>query len=168
MILDCFRFFRQFILLFAVHFTSISMFRCIAAIFQTGVASMTAGSFAMLITFVFAGFAIPYSKIFALSSFQSCSKVPLKHHFGFFCSRYASVVEVGFLGKSYKLRRDWALCKRVSCSAVAASDSLSPYLFPLIIQCLFILQDLNQFSGYVCRCNPRILPWDEPYSKAEG
>ncbi|CAH2058921.1 unnamed protein product [Thlaspi arvense] len=55
------RFVRHFIMLFAVHFTSISMFRCIAAIFQTGVASMTAGSFAILVTFVFAGFAIPYT-----------------------------------------------------------------------------------------------------------
>ncbi|CAF1813106.1 unnamed protein product [Brassica napus] len=55
------RFLRQFIMLFAVHFTSISMFRCIASIFQTGVASMAAGSFAILATFVFAGFAIPYT-----------------------------------------------------------------------------------------------------------
>ncbi|XP_010515840.1 PREDICTED: ABC transporter G family member 37 isoform X2 [Camelina sativa] len=53
------RFFKQFILLFAVHFTSISMFRCLAAIFQTVVASITAGSFGILITFVFAGFVIP-------------------------------------------------------------------------------------------------------------
>ncbi|XP_010516996.1 PREDICTED: ABC transporter G family member 33 [Camelina sativa] len=58
---EAYRFFRQFILLFAVHFTSISMFRCIAAIFQTGVASLAAGSFVMLLTFVFAGFAIPYT-----------------------------------------------------------------------------------------------------------
>ncbi|CAH8361817.1 unnamed protein product [Eruca vesicaria subsp. sativa] len=55
------RFFKQFIMLFAVHFTTISMFRCIAGIFQTGVASMAAGGFAVLITFVFAGFAIPYT-----------------------------------------------------------------------------------------------------------
>ncbi|CAH8387142.1 unnamed protein product [Eruca vesicaria subsp. sativa] len=55
------RFLRQFMMLFAVHFTSISMFRCIAAVFQTGVAAMAAGSFAILITFVFAGFAIPYT-----------------------------------------------------------------------------------------------------------
>ncbi|CAH2064224.1 unnamed protein product [Thlaspi arvense] len=53
------RFFRQFVLLFLVHFTSISMFRCLAAIFQTVVASTTAGSFGILITFVFAGFVIP-------------------------------------------------------------------------------------------------------------
>ncbi|AEE79095.1 ABC transporter-like protein [Arabidopsis thaliana] len=53
------RFFKQFILLFAVHFTSISMFRCLAAIFQTVVASITAGSFGILFTFVFAGFVIP-------------------------------------------------------------------------------------------------------------
>ncbi|KAL1209986.1 ABC transporter G family member 33 [Cardamine amara subsp. amara] len=58
---EAYRFFRQFIMLFGVHFTSISMFRCIAAIFQTGPASMTAGSFVMLITFIFAGFAIPYT-----------------------------------------------------------------------------------------------------------
>lgn len=98
-------------MLFAVHFTSISMFRCVAAIFQTGVVSMAAGSFVMLITFVFAGFAIPYSKIFTLFvSFQSCSKVPFTHDVGW-CSRYAGVAEMGFLGKSYKLCRDWALCK---------------------------------------------------------
>ncbi|KAL0720920.1 hypothetical protein Bca4012_035519 [Brassica carinata] len=48
-------------MLFAVHFTTISMFRCIAGIFQTGVASMAAGGFAVLVTFVFAGFAIPYT-----------------------------------------------------------------------------------------------------------
>nr|VDD05757.1 unnamed protein product [Brassica oleracea] len=54
-------FLKQFIMLFAVHFTTISMFRCIAGIFQTGVASMAAGGFAVLITFVFAGFAIPYT-----------------------------------------------------------------------------------------------------------
>ncbi|CAA7046262.1 unnamed protein product [Microthlaspi erraticum] len=53
------RFFRQFILLFLVHFTSLSMFRSLAAIFQTVVASTTAGSFGILITFVFAGFVIP-------------------------------------------------------------------------------------------------------------
>ncbi|KAG2326565.1 hypothetical protein Bca52824_009293 [Brassica carinata] len=55
------RFFRQFMMLFAVHFTTISMFRCIASIFQTGVASMAAGNFAILATFVFSGFAIPYT-----------------------------------------------------------------------------------------------------------
>ncbi|KAG2326564.1 hypothetical protein Bca52824_009292 [Brassica carinata] len=55
------RFLKQFIMLFAVHFTTISMFRCIAGIFQTGVASMAAGGFAVLVTFVFAGFAIPYT-----------------------------------------------------------------------------------------------------------
>ncbi|ESQ52364.1 hypothetical protein EUTSA_v10016144mg [Eutrema salsugineum] len=55
------RFFRQLIMLFAVHFTSISMFRCIAAVFQTGVASMEAGTIAVLVTFVFAGFVIPYT-----------------------------------------------------------------------------------------------------------
>lgn len=106
---------------------------------------MAAGSFVMLITFVFAGFAIPYSKIFTLFvSFQSCSKVPFTHDIGW-CSRYAGVAEVGFLGKSYKLRRDRALSKRVSCTAVAASDSLFPYLFLLIIQYLLILQELIGF-----------------------
>jgi len=39
------------------------MFRCLAAIFQTVVASITAGSFGILFTFVFAGFVIPPRKI---------------------------------------------------------------------------------------------------------
>ncbi|XP_038702837.1 pleiotropic drug resistance protein 3-like isoform X2 [Tripterygium wilfordii] len=52
------RFLRQFILLFAVHFTSISMFRFLAAIFQTSVVAMTAGSFAILLLLLFGGFVI--------------------------------------------------------------------------------------------------------------
>ncbi|GLT32727.1 hypothetical protein SLA2020_073720 [Shorea laevis] len=52
------RFFCQLILLVALHFASISMFRFLASIFQTGDASMTAGSFTMLFTFLFGGFII--------------------------------------------------------------------------------------------------------------
>ncbi|GLT32733.1 hypothetical protein SLA2020_073780 [Shorea laevis] len=52
------RFFSQLILLVALHFASISMFRFLASIFQTGDASMTAGSFTMLFTFLFGGFII--------------------------------------------------------------------------------------------------------------
>ncbi|KAH9676826.1 ABC transporter G family member 37 [Citrus sinensis] len=50
---EVWRFFRQFILLFAVHFTSISMFRFVASVFQTVVAAMTAGSFAILLVLLF-------------------------------------------------------------------------------------------------------------------
>ncbi|CAL8079445.1 unnamed protein product [Prunus armeniaca] len=55
------RFFRQFLLLFAVHLTSISMFRFIASFFQTVGASMTAGSSAILSVLLFGGFVIPKS-----------------------------------------------------------------------------------------------------------
>ncbi|KAH9676822.1 ABC transporter G family member 37 [Citrus sinensis] len=55
---EVWRFFRQFILLFAVHFTSISMFRFVASVFQTVVAAMTAGSFAILLVLLFGGFVI--------------------------------------------------------------------------------------------------------------
>ncbi|KAL0805402.1 hypothetical protein Bca101_097893 [Brassica carinata] len=60
------RFFKQFILLFLVHFTSISMFRCLAAIFQTVVASVTAGSFASMPAWLKWGFwanPLSYSEI---------------------------------------------------------------------------------------------------------
>ncbi|KAA8545298.1 hypothetical protein F0562_020082 [Nyssa sinensis] len=53
------RFFRQLILLFAVHLTSISMFRLLASVFQTMVASTTAGSLSILFVLLFGGFAIP-------------------------------------------------------------------------------------------------------------
>ncbi|KAL5564644.1 hypothetical protein UlMin_027808 [Ulmus minor] len=53
------RFFRQFLLLFTVHLTSISMFRFIASVFQTAVASMTAGSLSILFVLLFGGFVIP-------------------------------------------------------------------------------------------------------------
>ncbi|KAI4310915.1 hypothetical protein MLD38_035860 [Melastoma candidum] len=53
------RFFRQFLLFFAVHWSSISMFRFVASIFRTVVASNTAGSFSILIVFMCGGFAIP-------------------------------------------------------------------------------------------------------------
>ncbi|KAM3752301.1 hypothetical protein ACB098_03G007200 [Castanea mollissima] len=57
------RFFRQFILLFAVHLSSLSMFRFLASVFQTNNASMTAGSFAILIVLVFSGFIITQSSM---------------------------------------------------------------------------------------------------------
>ncbi|KAK9920066.1 hypothetical protein M0R45_028629 [Rubus argutus] len=52
------RFIFQFFLLFAVHLTSISMFRFLASFFQTMVATMTAGSFAILFLLLFSGFII--------------------------------------------------------------------------------------------------------------
>ncbi|XP_030477545.1 pleiotropic drug resistance protein 3-like isoform X2 [Syzygium oleosum] len=57
------RFFRQLILLFSVHLSSISMFRFLASIFQTVVASTTAGSFAIVILMLFGGFIIPKSSM---------------------------------------------------------------------------------------------------------
>ncbi|EEF43177.1 ATP-binding cassette transporter, putative [Ricinus communis] len=53
------RFFRQLLLLFMVHLTSISMFRLIASIFQTGVASVTIGSLFIVINVLFGGYIIP-------------------------------------------------------------------------------------------------------------
>ncbi|GLT31125.1 hypothetical protein SLA2020_058860 [Shorea laevis] len=46
------------ILLLALHFASISMFCFLASIFQTADVSLTAGSFAMLLSFLFGGFVI--------------------------------------------------------------------------------------------------------------
>ncbi|CAK9326772.1 unnamed protein product [Citrullus colocynthis] len=54
------RFFQQLIILFAVHLTSLSMFRLIASVFQTNVASMTVGSFAILLVLIFGGFIITH------------------------------------------------------------------------------------------------------------
>ncbi|XP_021291929.1 pleiotropic drug resistance protein 3-like [Herrania umbratica] len=53
------RFFRQFLLFFGVHLASISMFRCIASLFQTIVASTTAGALAIMIILLFGGFILP-------------------------------------------------------------------------------------------------------------
>ncbi|KAK1591855.1 hypothetical protein Q3G72_014681 [Acer saccharum] len=55
------RFFRHFLLLFIVHLTSISMFRCIASLFQTMVTSMTVGIASILTLLLFGGFIIPKS-----------------------------------------------------------------------------------------------------------
>ncbi|KAF7818005.1 pleiotropic drug resistance protein 3-like [Senna tora] len=52
------RFFRHFILLFAVHLTSISMFRFLASIFGRMASSMAAGSYAILGVALFSGFII--------------------------------------------------------------------------------------------------------------
>lgn len=56
------RFLRQFILFFAVHLSSVSMFRFLASAFRTMVASATAGSFAILLVLLFGGFIIPQRK----------------------------------------------------------------------------------------------------------
>ncbi|XWS53453.1 hypothetical protein CRYUN_Cryun10bG0002700 [Craigia yunnanensis] len=53
------RFFRQFLLYFGVHLASISMFRCIASLFQTIVASTTVGALATMVNLLFGGFILP-------------------------------------------------------------------------------------------------------------
>ncbi|KAF7126875.1 hypothetical protein RHSIM_Rhsim11G0074600 [Rhododendron simsii] len=53
------RFFRQWILLFAVHFVAISMFRFVASVCRTLVASVAVGSLLILFAFSFSGFVIP-------------------------------------------------------------------------------------------------------------
>ncbi|KAG4932201.1 hypothetical protein JHK87_046203 [Glycine soja] len=53
------RFFRQFLLLFIIHVTSVSMFRFIASVCQTVVASVTAGTVTILVVLLFGGFIIP-------------------------------------------------------------------------------------------------------------
>ncbi|KAI9196707.1 hypothetical protein LWI28_026286 [Acer negundo] len=57
------RFFRHFLLLFIVHLASISMFRSIASLCQTVVASMTIGSVSILTLLLFGGFVIPKSSM---------------------------------------------------------------------------------------------------------
>ncbi|XP_024966212.1 pleiotropic drug resistance protein 3-like [Cynara cardunculus var. scolymus] len=57
------RFFRQLVLLFAMHFTSISMFRFFASLFRTVVASTTAGSISFLFLLSFGGFILPYTSM---------------------------------------------------------------------------------------------------------
>ncbi|XP_031274859.1 pleiotropic drug resistance protein 3-like [Pistacia vera] len=54
------RFFRQLILLFAVHFTSLSMFQFLASVCQTVTAATTAGCFALLLVTIFGGFIIKH------------------------------------------------------------------------------------------------------------
>ncbi|CAK9322842.1 unnamed protein product [Citrullus colocynthis] len=58
-----FRFFQQFILQFAVHLSSLSMYRMIASIFQTIDASMAIGNFAILFALLFGGFIISRSSM---------------------------------------------------------------------------------------------------------
>ncbi|KAJ0912800.1 putative ABC-2 type transporter, plant PDR ABC transporter associated [Helianthus annuus] len=62
------RFFRQLLLLCATHFTSVSMFRFIASVFQTVDAAITMGSIAILILLSFGGFIIPHSKFLMTST----------------------------------------------------------------------------------------------------
>ncbi|KAI8027821.1 Pleiotropic drug resistance protein 3 [Camellia lanceoleosa] len=57
------RFLRQFLLPFAVHLAAPSMFRFLASIFRTVVASNTAGSMLILFVFLFSGFLIPKSSM---------------------------------------------------------------------------------------------------------
>ncbi|KZV47395.1 pleiotropic drug resistance protein 3-like [Dorcoceras hygrometricum] len=57
------RFFRQMIMLFAVHMTSISMFRFMASVFRSVVASTTAASMCILFLMLFSGFLIPRSSM---------------------------------------------------------------------------------------------------------
>ncbi|MFS7986556.1 putative ABC-2 type transporter, plant PDR ABC transporter associated [Helianthus anomalus] len=58
-----YRFFRQLVLNFAMHFTSVSMFQFLASVFRTVVASTTSGSMALLFLLSFGGFILPYNKM---------------------------------------------------------------------------------------------------------
>ncbi|KAL3515879.1 hypothetical protein ACH5RR_022781 [Cinchona calisaya] len=57
------RFFVQLLVLFAAHLASISMFRFLASVFRTIVASTTAGSLTILFVQLFSGFIITRSKM---------------------------------------------------------------------------------------------------------
>ncbi|XP_076956671.1 pleiotropic drug resistance protein 3-like [Bidens hawaiensis] len=57
------RFFRQLMLLFATHFTSVSMFRFFASVFQTVAAATTVGSTAIVFLLCFGGFIIPHTSM---------------------------------------------------------------------------------------------------------
>ncbi|KAM0064290.1 putative ABC transporter, AAA+ ATPase domain, ABC-2 type transporter [Helianthus debilis subsp. tardiflorus] len=57
------RFFRQLFLHFGIHFSSVSMFRFLASMFQTMVASTTAGSISLLLLQTFGGFIIPHTSM---------------------------------------------------------------------------------------------------------
>ena len=67
-IFHVFRFFNRFILLFALHFSSLSMFRFLASVFQTDDASITAANFTILLLFLFGGFFITQRKLSYLFS----------------------------------------------------------------------------------------------------
>ncbi|XP_044477754.1 pleiotropic drug resistance protein 3-like isoform X1 [Mangifera indica] len=54
------RFFRQLILLFAMHLNSISMFRFLASVCRNLGAAMTAGGFTVLLVLIFGGFVITH------------------------------------------------------------------------------------------------------------
>ncbi|MED6135634.1 drug-responsive transcription factor pdr3 [Stylosanthes scabra] len=53
------RFFRQFLLLFTLHMSAISMFRFIASVFQNVVTATTAGTLTILTVLLFGGFILP-------------------------------------------------------------------------------------------------------------
>ncbi|XP_010541365.1 PREDICTED: ABC transporter G family member 42-like [Tarenaya hassleriana] len=53
------RFFKHFLILFSLHLSSISMFRAIAALLRTFVASTTMGAISILVVALFGGFLIP-------------------------------------------------------------------------------------------------------------
>ncbi|KAJ8766367.1 hypothetical protein K2173_022426 [Erythroxylum novogranatense] len=52
------RFFSQFLILFLIHMTSISMFRFLGSLFQSAVSSLTAGTISILLVLIFGGFII--------------------------------------------------------------------------------------------------------------
>ncbi|XVF66041.1 hypothetical protein PTKIN_Ptkin10aG0002200 [Pterospermum kingtungense] len=53
------RFFRQFLVYFGVHLASISMFRCVASLFQNLVTCTTVGALVIMIVLLFGGFILP-------------------------------------------------------------------------------------------------------------
>ncbi|KAF7127970.1 hypothetical protein RHSIM_Rhsim11G0162500 [Rhododendron simsii] len=99
------RFFRQFILLFAVHFAATSMFRFLASIFRTMVASTTASTLSILASILFSGFIIPKCKFSWHPSTLSFEQRQTKLNPLIARSLYANLVEMGILGFAIDLWR---------------------------------------------------------------
>ena len=87
------------------------MFRFVASVFQTVVAAMTAGSFAIQLVLLFGGFVISKRKsIYSFSNLiLESSDQPVKLMVIIGCSLNASVVEVGLLDFSCYIWGDRAL-----------------------------------------------------------
>lgn len=67
------RFLRQFLLLIALHMSSTSMCRSLAAIFKTDVAATTVGSLVLVLMFLFGGFILPRRKPLYIVLVITCS-----------------------------------------------------------------------------------------------
>lgn len=105
--INCFRFFRFMLLLFALHQMALGLFRTIAALARDMIIANTFGSAGLLIIFLLGGFIIPKGKGLLILHINHNEKCLLMMWRSYLFRYDQAMVDLGILDLTFML---WATC----------------------------------------------------------